>query len=233
MKSILRQMVPKLMAPLAAVLLCSPALAQAPPSWTGCHVGLHVGYVVAGHDTDLKATGAPIALSIGSLSSDGGEIGGGAGCDMAVTGTPFVVGAFGEWTWRDIDHATTLTLGSDRARASFGIDQAWTVGARAGFVAHDKVLIYALLGYTQADSSSLKLAVNDTPVASFGLGTLKGWVVGGGFEMLMEKGWAVRGEYRHVRYDGTGAELIPGQLDLDMDTTEHVARLGAVYRFTQ
>lgn len=220
----------KLAAALFAVFFAGPALAKAPPSWSGCHVGFHGGYAMASSDTTFAAPGAPIALAVDGLSSHGAEIGANAGCDLQLTGTPFVVGGWGEWTWRDLDHTTTLTLGPNIARASFGIDQAWAIGGRAG-VAHENALLYVLVGYTQAESSPLLVSMNGTALGSFGLGTLQGWVFGGGMEVRLEHGWALRGEYRQVRYDGTGAELIPGTLAVDMDTTEHVARLGAVYRF--
>lgn len=226
----------RLLAPIAAILIgfaLLPASASDKTyNATGCHAGIFGGYAFAHHDTNLGVPGMPIGLRMNGLSADSGEAGVTVGCDVRVTGTDFVVGAFGDWAgWRNLDHTTTLTIGPDNASARFGSSSAWTVGGRVGVIVRESVMIYALAGYTSADTDPLKLAVNGVTMASFGLGKLEGIVVGGGIEADLGRGFAMRGEYRHVRYDDIGAELIPGLLDLDIKTREHIARLAVIWRF--
>jgi outer membrane immunogenic protein len=207
------------------------AAGEPPPSWTGCSVSAHAGYAVAAHDATLGLVGAPVALNIDSLSASGGEIGAGLGCDFRIPGQPFVVGVFGDWTWRELEQSNTLTLGGFQAGTKMTIDDAWTVGGRAGILVNPSTLLYGLIGYTQARTSSLVLSATGFPSASFGVPDLSGWTVGGGLETQLGQGWAVRGEYRYTQYEEETVKLVPGLLNLDLKTTEHSGRLGMVYRF--
>ena len=220
---------------MALSLLTAPTFATGKaPQWTGLHIGAHIGYGTADTDTAIGVdpTIMPAGISFDGLSATGAEVGGSLGYDVRLPNSPFVIGVFGDWSWRDLDHTTSLTLGPLSASASLSIEDAWTIGGRAGYLLNDSTLLYALVGYRQASMSSLKLSADGIGATSFGVGDLKGWTVGGGLETQLSGGWALRGEYRFTRYDGQSVELIPGALALDLDTDEHVARLGAVWRLS-
>lgn len=102
-------------------------------------------------------------------------------------------------------------------RATKGLDDAWSVGGRAGFLVTPTTLVYALVAYQQTD-------VDD---AGTGLvSSLSGFGGGGGIETEVSPGWLLRGEYRYVGYDD---KMIGGLVNLATD--EHQVRAGLVWRF--
>ena len=215
----------------AALLMAAPALAaDKPPAWTGCHIAAHVGYSIAEHDTTLAVPGFA-GVNLDSLSASGAGLGGGVGCDLRLSNAPIVVGAWADWSWRDLEQSNTLTLGGFTAGTRYAVEDAWAVGARAGVLINDATLLYALAGYTEARTSSLTVTAGGGG-GSIGMPDLSGWLVGGGLETQLGSGWALRAEYRYARYDGETVALIPGALNLDLDTSEHTARIGAIWRLS-
>ncbi|MGE0022493.1 MAG: outer membrane protein [Hyphomicrobium sp.] len=191
-------------AALSALLVAAPA--QAGNNWAGCYVGVHGGYAVADHDVSV-----PGLFGLDGISGEGAQGGPVVGCDF--TAGQVVVGAFADYAFRSVD--TTVTLGG--SQASVGLEDAWSAGLRAGWLFTPQTLVYGLVSY------------QSTEVDDLGIGLLSdldgiGW--GGGLETELGGGLTLRGEYRFVDYD---TARIGGLVDLD--TNEHQARVGVVYRF--
>lgn len=197
--------------PTAAAALALALLAGAPAAgaggWTGCYAGVQGGYAMANHDVDV---GGVVAVDgIGGEGFEGGPL---IGCDLQI-GDRFVVGALADYAFRDVETSASA-FGSG---VSVGLTDAWSVGARAGFLVTPTTLVYALAAFqhTEVDDAGSGL-----------LSSLEGIAVGGGLETELAAGWALRGEYRFVAYDG---ETIAGVVGIETD--EQQGRIGLVYRF--
>jgi opacity protein-like surface antigen len=108
-----------------------------------------------------------------------------------------------------------VTLGG--ASASVGLEDAWSIGARAGLLITPHTLAYGLLAYQESDFDDAGTGL---------ISSLSGVAVGGGLETEFSPGWRLRGEYRYVDYSG---EDVLGIADLD--TSEHSFRAGLVWKF--
>ena len=176
----------------------SPAAAS---PWSSCHVGVHAG-------------GAASQSEIGGLTTlnSEGAIGGlGAGCDWQMPGTPFVIGVLTDYSWRDLG----TTLGAARVEMK-GV---WTAAGRVGVAPSDKLLIYALGGWTQSTAST-SLAIPDS---------FDGMVIGGGIEALINQAFSVGLEYRNLSYGSERAPLAAG--GFTWDPSEQQILLKASWRF--
>jgi len=202
----------KLTATLAAAL--AVALAGLAPlssahagGWTGCYAGAHGGYAVGASEIAIGGV-----ASLDGISSEGAEGGPLIGCDLQTTDR-IVFGAFADYAFRSVD--TKLTLGG--ASAFVGLEDAWSVGVRAGWLVSPQTLVYGLAVYQHTDFDD----------AGSGLiSDLSGFGGGAGIETEILPGLALRGEYRYVAYDD---ESIAGVATLDTD--EHQVRAGLVWRF--
>lgn len=190
---------------LAAVLgiLGGGAQAEEKFNWSGLYVGLHGGMGFA--NTELNLGGG----SIDGLGADGLIGGVQAGFDWQLPGSPIIVGAFGEYTWSDVEFSINPGI------FSVGIDERWSVGGKAG-VALDKVMPYVIGGYTEAKTSG------SAGGTSFSGPDLKGWFGGGGIEFTVAKNVSLAAEYRYIQWDTVN--LGPG-VSLDPDEHQVTARL--------
>lgn len=178
---------------LAAAAGMTPAAAQV---GTGCHVGVQAGYGIG--STQLSQGGGTID-GVGSRTVDG-LAGLAAGCDAKIGNSPFVVGAFGDYTW-----------GKDTFSASFGgpsftasLSDHWSLGARLGLQV-GSALPYVLVAYehAKADLGS---------ISSF-----HGLAWGGGIEIPVAKQISLALEVRDIRYTeetetGSGIKVKPEEV---------------------
>lgn len=202
---------------LMAGLLATPVLADEPKSsWSGVYLGLHGG-------TDNSATDVglfnPGGIGIDGLSSRGMAYGAHIGADYQIPGTRFVLGVGGDYTWSDSEF--NVTTGGPTLLTA-GMNESWAVYGRAG-LDMGRVMPYVLVGYTEADVSATIFP--GTPGAASGSDTMKGWLVGGGFEMALGAGFFAGGEYRYTMFDTLKPFGAPGLLDLDTDRHEVRATL--------
>ena len=108
--------------------------------------------------------------------SYGGPVGGDVGWEVgtgidAQLGQMFVVGAFANFDWSNID--TTGTFHSDSTTvhvSAFDLKNAWTVGGRAGVLVTPSTLAYAILGYSWFDFDNLRVSAVDSNGDSRGEG---------------------------------------------------------------
>ena len=133
-------------------------------------------------------------------------------------------GANGSWTvgTHTIDNSgaspvitgtTTVDGGPASVRQSLSLRNSWDLGARLGFVAMPKLLVYTAGGYSRVklrQSATGTLGAGESVLTSdesFGLSQSKwkaGWFLGAGVETLLGHHISGKLEYRYARYGSIG-----------------------------
>jgi outer membrane immunogenic protein len=213
-------------APLGSVSAADlPVKAAAPApafSFTGCYVGVNLGYGGSGSDftsrldpgthlvdpTDLVAAGS---TGTGS-GNDQGVIGGGqAGCNLQ-TGI-FAVGLEGDWDYFKSKAAFTnpngalATTGDPVAvTQTLQTNSLATIRPRVGIVS-DRILIYATGGvafarvsYTQNYLDQFNGGANTAAGLVTASRTLVGWTAGAGWEWAWTDHVSVKAEYLFAKF---------------------------------
>jgi len=86
----------------------------------------------------------------------------------------YVVGAFANFDWSNIGTEGAFHSDSTTVHVSaFNIENAWTVGGRAGVLVTPSTLAYGLLGYSWFDFDNLKVSAGDNGGSRGG-----GWLLG-------------------------------------------------------
>lgn len=134
------------------------------PRWTGPWIGAHLGY--SKQTTELS--GSWLGVFDGSYSEKEVTYGVGAGYDIKVPNTNFVLGAM-----LDIDFMNNEA-----------VDWAAFAGGRAGVLISSSALVYALAGYTWSEGDAEALD--------------KGLTIGAGIEMFVLKNASLKLEYRYI-----------------------------------
>lgn len=198
-----------------------PAMAQDNSTFTGPRVEALVGYDVtkAGSSVDNDTT------DNGKESIDGAVYGIGAGYDFAVGRA--VVGIEGEFTESS---AKTEYDSGDFENFGFGNVKAGRdlyIGARAGFLATPRTLIYAKGGYTNAKFNVL--ASDGTTELKTDIDT-DGWRAGAGVEQAIGPNTFVKAEYRYSNYGKAEVDYRDGpdsgRFDIDLDRHQVMAGVG-------
>ena len=168
----------------ALAFASTPAFAQdAAPMMGGFYVG-----ALAGIDSVRVSDGTD------SASKTGAVFGVTAGYDLDMGNA--VVGLEGEFADSSTkDSATDILVTGDSAKLSAGRDL--YVGARLGFNAGSRTLVYVKAGYTNARA---KLTYDDGTGPLSGHDDLDGWRAGAGVEFAVAPHIAIRGEYRYSDY---------------------------------
>jgi outer membrane immunogenic protein len=211
-----------LAAALLGALAATPAAAG---SWTGCYLGGAAGYSALLTETSLDVAGTGEVASIDSLGAQGASLTGMVGCDVQVQ--KFVLGAFGAYTWDDVDFSVTFA-GAPADVAHISLDSRWDIGARAGYLFTPTMLAYVSAGYTRAEISDVEL-----PAFSLSLPTdeLEGWFVGGGIETQLAGNLFLQASATYSFYDTENVPVF-GPLSLNMDDDILTARAALLYRFS-
>ncbi|WP_324826772.1 outer membrane protein [Qipengyuania zhejiangensis] len=189
---------------IAAALLCSisaPAVAQETLTFDGFYLGAVGGY----DDVTLEAGGL-------EGSSDGAVFGAVGGYDFSVGSMLFgaevelteSTAGYTEYDVLDADDSVSLDAGLD-----------FYIGARAGLVASNTVLIYGKVGFT---SASVEGTYNDGAGFSDSEGeNMGGYRVGGGIEFAATSSLRLRAEYRYSDYGefkyNDGVDVYPTGID--------------------
>jgi outer membrane immunogenic protein len=205
-------------------ILKAPPMAAPPPSWTGCHVGAHVGWGWGKTTIDQVQTNASFSGAGGpftaaastGIDSSGAIFGGQVGCDYQFAGA-WVAGVEGMFAATDING-----VGSDQPfdaalqkepnttnNNSLRVKTDWLASAtvRLGYAGWmPDTLIYVKGGaawmhdrydFTNAVSSSASEGVDNGLVQA----THFGWTIGGGWEWRLAKSWTAFVEYNHYQFD--------------------------------
>jgi outer membrane immunogenic protein len=219
--------------------LRAPAYKAPPPavaaySWTGCYVGAGGGYGMFDQTVLYTAPGGP--------STTPNDVGGRGwfgtvqvGCDYHATAN-IVIGAFADYDFSDIKGTWTNTF----LAAQVGEDKlknAWAAGARIGWLASSRLLLFMSGGYTQARFNGISLAFSGGgPTAqSVDKHTASGWFIGSGYEYGLGflPGLFWKTEYRFADYGPERVAvfgLVPGAA-FDQRTYLHTVRSELVWRF--
>jgi outer membrane immunogenic protein len=197
-------------------------------SFTGCYGGGAVGYSAALSDTSIDATGFGTLASIDSLAASGGQVTALAGCDLQVGNTPFVLGVWGDHSWSQAEFSVNV-FGAPGALVETGVDTSWAVGARVGYVVLPGALIYVKGGYAQAELDDISFPAFGPGAPVLSVPTLDGYVLGGGGEVQLGRGFALQLDYSYADYEQADIALAPG-LSLGLDVDVQTARVGLIYR---
>ncbi len=139
----------------------------------------------------------------------------------------WVVGAFADFDWTNIDSDFDFAFNQNLNLGKFGafqsvnvhgdveVNNMWTIGGRVGLLVKPDVLLYGLAGYSQADID-WSVAFNDSIGIQIGkytgstslLGgkfsgseTLGGLTLGTGVEARLHDNWGLKFEYRYTNLD--------------------------------
>lgn len=207
-------------------LTATASAADTKTNWTGCYIGVGVGMASTTNNASIDVVGGPSIIGIDGLGSNGAAFGGQVGCDIQIA-KQFVVGAWGSYDWHNQEWSISSGLIGGPI-ATMSIDTQWAIGGRAGVIINENVLVYGLIGYTQMQTSAVKVPLLAT---SFAVSDFSGMVFGGGMEMALGNGLFLTGEYRYSRFDAEAASLIPGVLNLNMEPDMHTVSARLTYRF--
>lgn len=181
-------------------------------NWTGFYLGAGGGY---GAYLSEQRTFAINGLPINDPASNGGGKGWFgtvvAGYDVQFADR-FVAGIFADYDFSDIKGQNiNFSGGSVSPR---GLNSAWSVGGRLGFLASPATLLYVTGGYTHGEFLGGPSQFIATNLSSIGgeTGTNQGGTFfGAGVETMLWQNVSGRLEYRHASYDvarGTRYDLL-------------------------
>ena len=224
----------------SAIVAAGPALAadlpmKAPPvavpyTWTGCHVGGHIGGAWDRTNySDPGSVNPPFGLvqnfappgSAFSANSEGAFLGGvQAGCDYQFA-NHWVIGFGGDISWTDLNSVVNDPFFAGKngnpVKFSSRTDDIATITGRVGY-AWDKVLFYGKGGaayahdkYTTTNSTGINNAFVACDGGTGGVGFVGcntagtadrwGWTAGVGIEWAFATNWSAMIEYDHYGFD--------------------------------
>ncbi len=218
------------------------ARSQAAPvsNWTQFYVGGGLGFDFSTGRSHLAPVGGgPDLFALDGLQGADLGLSAFAGFDVQVA-PRFVVGGFIDYDWSR--QRTSVSVGGNGFGQSIAasmpsLDQGWTIGGRAGFLATPDILLYGLAGYSQMRINNWDL--NYTILGGGPSFTVQepaldahGYTVGAGAEYRLASNVSLRGEYRYVAL-GRNTTVDPLGAVWTTDLSQHVIRVGAAYRFGQ
>lgn len=177
------------------------------PDWTGFYVGAGGGgnYLFSAlvfDDTNITRESwtddAGVARGFGTIE---------LGADYQFDSN-FLIGAVGNFDFGgSMDLGSYETSDTPWADAEWQAGNSWGIGARAGFLASPRTLIYGVGGFTQLDVSTDLFAGTDN--ATRDDEWTSGYFVGAGVETLLTDNLSLKLEYRFSRYDEVSATSSP------------------------
>ena len=211
------------LAALVAGTVASPALAQEASPFTGFRVEGLVGYdtLKSGEDED---DGVDTGDNDGDETIDGAVFGVGAGYDFDLGGV--VAGVEGEFSESTGEASNDESIDGFSAQVETGRDL--YVGARLGFRASPRTLVYAKGGYT---NTSIEADFDDgTDRFEFDT-NVDGWRLGAGVEQLFGPNMYGKIEYRYSNYNNLDLAGDDGDFETDIDLDRHQVIAGLGWRF--
>ncbi len=179
------------------------------PPWNGWYVGAGGGYGQSNTRDDYfenRPTGV-FSSSFNGQAADGGLVRLMGGVDRQITDR-FVLGAFVDFDWSNINQTFTQTSGGAGGGAiddELTLEWQWSVGARAGYLFTPATMLYVLGGFTQAHFNSdgwYDIYNGGNVLPGIDSQTFNGFVVGFGMETMLGHGLFLRGEMRYSEFDG-------------------------------
>ncbi len=207
--------------------IATPALAQDrdrtdPAPFTGPRAGVLLGY------DRLQPGSGPNSQISSDKKAEGLTYGGDVGYDFDAGG--IVIGAEGEVAGSTAkvsnNPVNAAALGYGRVKAGRDL----YLGARVGFKATPKTLIYAKGGYT---NQRLALTANNGTTTTAAHYNLDGYRIGAGVEQALSSNTYAKVEYRYSNYGSARLEYPNGANtnNFNVDTDRHQVAVGVGYRF--
>lgn len=190
-----------------------------------CYGGAALGYSSANTSASLDAVGFGSLVSVDNLGADGVSGGLTAGCDWHSGG--WLIGGWGDYTWHSAEFEVSSPLiGGNLLEMS--IENQWSLGGRAGYFVAPQTLVYGLIGFTRVETSDIS-----SPALGGSLSTpdMDGIVYGGGIEVEIAPQIVLGAEYRYTDLRDENIGLVPGLIDLNLDSDIHTARAVLKYRY--
>jgi len=198
-------------------------LAYAVPGWTGFYIGAHLGGAFGGsNDFNGLAIGNNDARFLGGVQ---------AGADWQFSGTNWVIGAEGQYSWLSGNNASAVFPGG----FVYGNDQRGlgSVTARFGY-SFGSTLAYVKGGYAYADNrESVTFAGAPIPFL-LDRNHNHGWTIGGGAEYMLPvaPSWSVKAEYQYYDFGDARFQSPPALVPFGtFRNDEHTLKVGVNYRF--
>ncbi len=216
--------------PVQKVQRFADPLPAAAPSWTGLWVGGHIGYDIEKQRSETSLGGGPVAFDISS-AADAFAYGIGIGYHHQLNNV--VLGVLTDFSFTNASKQSTI--GACPACVVVGdakIDRTWYAGAQIGYLIMPRALLFTSVGYTTVYSDT----VLGVPTLAAGvLGDRGGITYGAGLEVLGEKGFAVKLEYRFIDLGNDSTAWLAGGTPTGIvshvDTNIHQIMLGASLKF--
>jgi outer membrane immunogenic protein len=230
-----------------ALFVCGPAgaadIAGGSYNWTGFYAGLNVGAAInnskyTGTPSSGLAPLSPFISDSAGLNSTG--VTGGAQLGYNFQSGCFVYGLETDFNGNSTSESTTVTnplLVPLTHAITQNFDFFGTLRGRLGYTPVDRLLVYATGGLAYGNvSSSSTVTVIGLPLYGSASDFQAGWTVGGGAEYALTKCLTVRLEYLYVdlgsmNYTCTTPLTSVLSYSTQLDTTEHVIRMGVNYKF--
>ncbi len=216
-----------------------PVYKASPPvvplwSWTGCHVGGHVGGLRAWAKEWIVRTpgGAFSGQSLGGHDADAWVGGAQAGCDLQFAGS-FVIGVEGAYGWTDAEgsHDSAREVG---VAYHSKVKSLATVTGRIGY-AWDRLLGYVRGGgaWERDDYWATTIVLGTAYTARE---TRSGWTIGVGAEYAFTDFLSAFVEYNHYDFGTRTIAFTPqivglGPAFVDIEGSTSVVRAGLNFRF--
>jgi outer membrane immunogenic protein len=189
-----------------------------------------------------------VAFNVGidGLGGQGGAftVGGGADYQFA---PKFVIGAFVDYTRHnastDINAGITDGIDSLGANIGFDIEDEISVGARLGYLANSRTLLYGTVGYSAVDISDARVSVSIDGFPLFNEvlarnGDFSGYFLGAGIETKLSDAVSLKLDYRYTDLGSERVTLLPDVfpeanefVTTSLDTDIQTVRLTLNYRF--
>lgn len=199
-----------------------PAATVAVPSfsWSGPYVGLQAGYDWFKSDNRVNGLSP-------NTRADGFTIGGFAGYNHQIEGSPLVIGAEVDLAYSDARDSRVTSAFTGLPNARLRDETQWT-GALRGRIgyAFDRFLVYGAGGLAFADRDlKARGAVggSDDTIAV-------GWTIGGGVEAALTDNVTARVEYRYSDF-GADSFSVAGSR-IKSEATDNRVLLGLGYKFS-
>jgi outer membrane immunogenic protein len=214
-----------------------PVAPVATYTWTGCHIGVHLGGVI-GEDKRSTASGSSL-----SFSSAGFVGGGQIGCDYQFA-SGWVAGVEGRAAWSSLKngHADAVRNVNTGiiipSQFTVSNDFLASVTARAGYIFTDRWLVFARGGvaWTHEKVDDAFTTVSGSAVDPSATSTRTGWTGGAGVEYAFNSNWSAVLEYNYYDFGSHGAKLTsgangPSVTIFSLTDTIHEVALGLNYHF--
>jgi outer membrane immunogenic protein len=199
----------------SAIAADMPMKAPAAPmvravSWTGCYVGAGGGYGMWNQDNQSFLSDGDVLDQVHTNGGRGWFGTGQVGCDYQFA-PKWVVGAFGDFDVGDIKGTMTANFegawqGNEKERWS------WAVGARAGYLPWDTLLVFVSGGFTEARFGQVDFVFTDGTSTGFSTpeSNYNGYFLGSGYEYKLDwmPGLFWKTEYRFADYGSKNNPLI-------------------------